>query len=161
MGSPDSSGGYMPIPLTEVAVQLKLTRRIHSKRRSKKTSDDLYEFLAPGSNILKVRPTTSTIKEPGEPTVTVRKNDIAIFGTLQEKQTPLKVYADRRGPQVREKLMDKRIQSCVKQFTRNLNDDKNMKHRRRELGSGVSSSRSNISRAMRGRIPKIPNFPAI
>ena len=36
-----------------------------------------------------------------------------------------------------------------------------MKHRRREPGSGVSSSRSNISRVMRGRIPKIPNFLAL
>ena len=36
-----------------------------------------------------------------------------------------------------------------------------MKHRKRDPGSGLSSSRSNISRAMRARIPKIPNFPAI
>ena len=36
-----------------------------------------------------------------------------------------------------------------------------MKHRKRDPGSGVSSSKSNISRAMRGRIPKIPNFLAI
>ena len=36
-----------------------------------------------------------------------------------------------------------------------------MKHRKREPGSGVSSQRSNISRAMRGRIPKLPNFSAI
>ena len=33
-----------------------------------------------------------------------------------------------------------------------------MKHRRREPGSGVSSAKSNISRAMPGRIPKVPNF---
>ena len=36
-----------------------------------------------------------------------------------------------------------------------------MKHRRREFGSGVSSMKSNISRAMRGRIPKKPNFSAM
>ena len=36
-----------------------------------------------------------------------------------------------------------------------------MKHRKRDPSSGVSSSKSNISRAMRGRIPKIPNFLAI
>ena len=36
-----------------------------------------------------------------------------------------------------------------------------MKHRKREPGSGVSSQKSNISRAMRGRIPKIPNFSAM
>ena len=42
---------------------------------------------------------------------------------------------------------------------RKLKDDKKMKHPRREPGSGVSSSRLIISRAMRGRIPKIPNSP--
>ena len=36
-----------------------------------------------------------------------------------------------------------------------------MKHRKRDPGSGVSSSKSNISRAMRGQIPKVPNFLAI
>ena len=36
-----------------------------------------------------------------------------------------------------------------------------MKHRKPDPGSGVSSNKSNISRAMRGRIPKIPNFLAI
>ena len=36
-----------------------------------------------------------------------------------------------------------------------------MKHRRREPGSGVSSTKSDISRAMRGRIPKKSNFSAM
>ena len=36
-----------------------------------------------------------------------------------------------------------------------------MKHRRREPSSGVSSSRSIVSRATRGCIPKVPNFPAL
>ena len=36
-----------------------------------------------------------------------------------------------------------------------------MKHRKRDPGSGVSSSKSNLSRAMRGRVPKIPNFLTI
>ena len=36
-----------------------------------------------------------------------------------------------------------------------------MKHRKRDPGSGVSSSKSNISRAIRGWITKIPNFLAI
>ena len=34
-----------------------------------------------------------------------------------------------------------------------------MKHRKRETGSGVSSNKSNIARAMLLRVPKIPeNF---
>ena len=35
-----------------------------------------------------------------------------------------------------------------------------MKHRKRDPGNGVSSSKSNISRAMRGPIAKVPNFLA-
>ena len=53
-----------PIPLKERAVELKVARKIHSKRRSKKILEGLYEVPAPGSHILKVSPTTSTIKEP-------------------------------------------------------------------------------------------------
>ena len=87
-----------PIPLKERAVELNLTRKIHGKRRSKKNLKGLYEVLAPGSHILKVSPTTSTFKEPGKPVVTVTNSDIAKFGTQLERQTPLKAYADRRGP---------------------------------------------------------------
>ena len=61
------------IPLKERAVQLNLARKIHGKRRSKKNLEGLYEVLAPGSHILKVSPTTSAIKEPGKPVVTVKK----------------------------------------------------------------------------------------
>ena len=56
-----------PIPLKERAVELNLARKIHGKRRSKKNLERLYEVLAPGSQILKVSPTTSTIKEPANP----------------------------------------------------------------------------------------------
>ena len=149
-----------PIFLTERAVQLKLAQNVYGRRRSKKNLEGLYEVLAPSSNIIKVSLTTSTIKEPRKAVVTVRNSDIAKFGTLQERQTLLKVYADKRGPRTCEKLVDGKIQSHVKQFTRILKGDKKMKLRRRESGSGVSSSRSNISRARRGRILKIPNSAA-
>ena len=92
--------------------------------------------------------------------VTVRNSVIAKFGTTQERQTPLKVYADKRGPRTFEKLVEEQIQSHIKHFTRKLKGEKKMKYRKRDPVSGVSSSRSNISRAMRGRIPKIPNFVA-
>ena len=143
-----------PIPLKERAVELNLARKVHGKRRSKKNMEGLYEVLAPGSHILKVSPTTSTIKETGKPVVTVRNSDIAKFGTQLERQTPLKAYADRRGPISGEKTMEELIHSHIKEFTRKQKGDKKMKHRRREPGSGVSSTKSNISRAMRGRIPK-------
>ena len=116
----------------ERAVELKLAKAIHSKRRSKKNLDGLYEVLAPGSEILKVRPNTSIIKEPGEPIVTVRNSDIAKIGFLQERQTPLKVYADRRGPRTGKKLVEEQIPSDIKQFTRKIKVDKKMKHRKRD-----------------------------
>ena len=150
-----------PLPLKERAVELNLARKIHGKRRSKKNLEGLYEVLAPGLFILKVSPTTSTIKEPGKPVVTVRNSDIAKLGTQLERQTPLKAYADRRGPRSGEKIVEELIQSHVKEFSRKQKGDKKMKHRKRDPGSGVSSSKSNISRAMRGRIPKVPNFLAI
>ena len=53
------------------------------------------------------------------------------------------------------------IQSHIKEFTRKQKGDKNMKHRKRDPGSGISSSKSNITRAMRGRIPKVHNFLAM
>ena len=66
-----------PLPYKERAVELKLARKIHGKRRSKNNLDGLYEVPAPGLNILKAGPTISTIQEPGKPIVTVRKSDIA------------------------------------------------------------------------------------
>ena len=91
----------------------------------------------------------------------VRNSDIAKFGTQLERQTPLKAYADRRGPRSGEKLVEELIQSHVKEFTRKQKGDKKMKHRKRDTGSGVSSSISNISLEMRGQVPKIPNFLAL
>ena len=100
-----------PIPLKERAVELNLARKVHGKRRSKKNPEGIYEVLAPGCHILKVSPTTSTIKERGKPIVTVRNSDIAKFGTQMEKQTPLKAYADRRGPRSGEKIVEELIHS--------------------------------------------------
>ena len=99
-----------PLPLKERAVELNLARKIHGKRRSKKNLEGLYEVLAPDSHILKVSPTTSTIKEPGKPVVTVRNSDFAKFGTQLLRQTPLKAYADRRGPRSGEKFVEELIQ---------------------------------------------------
>ena len=116
---------------------------------SKKNLEGLYEVLAPSLNILKVSPTTSTKKEPGKPIVTVRNSDIAKFGTLQERQNPLKVYANRRGPRIGEKLVQEHIQSHIKQFTRKIKGDKKTKHRRREPGSGVIFKIQHLTRDAR------------
>ena len=148
-------------PLTERAVKLELARKVHGKRMSKKNLKSLFEMFVPGSNILKVSPTTSTIKGPGKPTLTIGKSDIAKFGTAQKRQTPLKVYAERGVPRMCEKIVEEQVQSHIKQFTRKFKGDKKMKHRKRDPGREVSSSRCNISCAMRGRIPKTPNFVAL
>ena len=145
---------WRPLPLNERAVELKLARKIHGNRRSKKNLEGLYEVLFPGLNIFEVIPSKSTIKELGKPIVTVRNSDIAKFWTLQDRQTQLKVYADRRGPRIGEKLLEEHIQSHIKRFTMKIKGDKKMKHRKRDPGSGVSSSKPNISCAIRERIPK-------
>ena len=79
-------------------MELNRAWKVHGKRRSRKNIEGLYEVLAPGSQILKVSPTTSTFKETAKPIVTVGNSDIAKFGTKLERQTPLKAYADHRGP---------------------------------------------------------------
>ena len=131
-----------PIPLKERSVELNLARKFHGKRRSENL-EGFFEVLSPGSHILKVSPTTSTIKEPGKPVVTLRKSDIAKFGT-QLRQTLLRAYGDRRGPRSGEKLVEELIQGHVKEFTRKQKGDKKMKQRKRDPGSVVSSSNSNI-----------------
>ena len=73
----------------------------------------------------------------------------------------MKAYVDRGGPRSGEKLVEEMIQSHIKEFTRKQKRDKKMKQRKRDPGSGISSSKSNISRAMRGRIPKLPSFLAM
>ena len=60
-------------------------------------------MLAPRLNILKVHPSTSSIKELGKATVTVCNGDIAELGMEQERKTTLMVYADLPGPRDREK----------------------------------------------------------
>ena len=148
-------GPCRPIQLTGRAVQVKLAHKIHGKQRSKKDVERLYEVLAQRSNILKVGLTTSTIKEHGKTVLTVRNSNITMFGILQEQQIPLKVHADRRGPQNCKKHIEERIQSHIKEFTRRIKSEKKIKHQIRD-----SSSRSNIAGAMRGRISKLPNSPA-
>ena len=95
----------------------------------------------------------------GESEVTVRNSDIAKFGTREERKTKLTEYINRRGPRTHEKTTEARILSHIKESTRIQKGDRKMKHRKRETGSGVSSNQSNIARAMRVRMPKIPeNF---
>ena len=91
--------------------------------------------------------------------VTVRNSDIAKFGSREERKTKLTEYINRRGPRTHEKTTEAKILSHIKECTRIQKGDRKMKHRKRETGGGVSSNKSNIARAMRVRMPKIPeNF---
>ena len=148
-----------PIPLKEHAVQINIARKIHPHRRSKKNLDGLYEVLAPGSVVQKTDQHTSVIREPEKLEVTVRNSDIAKFGTRDERKTKLMDYVNRRGPRIHGKTTEAKILSHIKESTRIQKDDRKMKHRKRETGSGVSSIKSNIARAMCVRMPEIPeNF---
>ena len=93
------------------------------------------------------------IREPGKLEVTVRNSDIAKFGTRDERKTKLMDYVKRRGLCVHEKT---KILSHIKESTRIQKGDRKMKHCKLETGSRVSSNRSNIARAMRVRVPKVP-----
>ena len=91
--------------------------------------------------------------------VTVRNRYIAKFGIREERKTKLTEYINRRGPRTHEKTTEAKILSHIKECTRIQKGDRKMKHRKRETGSGVSSNKSNIARAMRVRMPKVPeNF---
>ena len=150
---------HRPLPLKEHAVQLNIARKKHLHKRSKKNLDGFYEVLAPGSVVQKTDQYTSVIREPGKMEVTVRNSDIAKFGTREERKTKYTEYINRRGPRTHEKTTEAKILSHIKESTRIQKGDWKMKHRKRETGSGVSSNKSNIARAMRVRMPKIPeNF---
>ena len=148
---------HRPLPLKEHAVQLNIARKKHLHKRSKKNLDGLYELLAPGSVVQKTDQYTSVIREPGKIEVTVRNSDIAKFGTREERKTKMTDYINRRGPRTHEKTTEAKILSHIKECTRIQKGDRKMKHRKRETGSGVSSTKSNIARAMRVRMPKVPD----
>ena len=54
----------------------------------------LYDILAPGSSVIKSNELISIIKDPGKRKVTIRKSDLAKFGTKAERQTDHKDYTD-------------------------------------------------------------------
>ena len=71
------------------------------------------------------------------------------------------MYADRRGPRTIKKIMEKKIVSQVGGFIRKPKGDKKVKQKKTRTGWRLSSSKTNIARAMRGRISKILNFSGI
>ena len=71
-------------------------------------------------------------------------------------QNQLHENINRRGPRMLEKSTEAKIQSHIKEFMRIQKGDLKMKHRKRDNASGISSHRSNIARAMRVRMPRVP-----
>ena len=61
------------------------------------------------------------------------------------------------GPRNFKKSTEAKILSHTKEFTRIQNGDRKLKHRTRDTARGISSNRSNIARAMRVRMPKVPS----
>ena len=94
--------------------------------------------------------------EPGKVDVTVRNSDIAKFGTRDERKTKLMEYVNCRGPRIHDKSTEAKIFSHIKESIRIQKGDRKMKHRKRETGSGLSSTKSSIARTMRVRMPRIP-----
>ena len=85
----------LAVPRTEASLSLKLAKK-NPKVKDLKKLHGLYEVLAPGSSMMKSDAHTSIIKEPGKREVTMRKSDLAKFGTKAERQIDLQVYAYRR-----------------------------------------------------------------
>ena len=157
------SGACMPIPITKRAVQLKTGQQDSRQKEIEEESGVLVRGLGSRLQLFESQSNNFNYKRErnSDTALAVWNSDMAKFGTVQERQIPLKVYAHQRGQRSCEKLVEEQIHNHIKQFTRKLKDDKKMKHRKRFPGNGVSSSISNITREMRGRILKIPDFPAI
>ena len=85
----------LPVPRTETSLAVKLAKMKPKTKRSKKSLDGLYQFLAPSSSMVKTDTYTSVIKETGKRDVTIRNSDLAKFGTKAERQTELQMYAKR------------------------------------------------------------------
>ena len=122
-----------------------MARKIQRNCRSEKNLEGLYDELAPGSNIITISLTTSTINDPEKLVVTERNSYIAKISTQLQRQSQLKVYGDCRGPKKSKQLVEEKIQCHVKEFTLRKEDE--MKER--DSGSRVSTSKSNIARDAR------------
>ena len=116
-----------PNLLSERVVQLKLARKLHGIRRSKKNLEGLYKYWHPFPTSSKTVQLPRQSRNQQKNIVTNRNSDIAKFGTQQERQKHIKVYAKRLGPRKGKNLLEKNLQSHIKEITRKLKEDKEMK----------------------------------
>ena len=139
-----------PIPRSEKSLEIKLARKV--SKRSKKDLRGLWKTLAPGSTVVRTSDTTTVIKEPGVPEVSVRNSDIAKFSTSAERNTELWQYAQRR-PLPYGKTTEEKIAQHTKDLKKKYRGEIKNRHRptQSDAASGVSSANSNISKAMSSR----------
>ena len=145
------------VPRTEASLEVKLAKKRPRTKRSKKSLDGLYDLLAPGFSVVKTDTFTSVIKEPGKRDVTIRNSNLGKFGTNAERQTELQVYANRRPKTPTGKTTEDLISHHTKELGRKPEGGKRMKHRKlADDVSTVSSKHSNVTRALRLRMPTKP-----
>ena len=115
-------------------------------------------MLAPGSSVIENDEYTSIIKEPGKREFTIRNSDLAKkIDTKPEKQTDLKDYVDRGTKAPAGKIIKKLMIKHAGDAKKRIEEDKKVKHRRLAGDTScVTSVHSNVSRALRVRMPKKP-----
>ena len=145
------------MPRTEASLTVKLAKKKPKSKRSKKSLDNLYEVLAPGSSLIKTDAYTSIIKGPGKREVTIRNFDLAKLGTKAEIHSDLQTYANRRPKKPSGKITEDLINQHAREARRKLEGNKKMKHKKiADDKSAVSSIHSNVTRALRVRMPVKP-----
>ena len=143
-----------PVPRTEASLEVKLAKKRPRTKRLKKSLHGLYDVLAPGSSVIKTNEHTSVIKEPVKKDVTIRNSNLAKFGTKAERETELQEYANRRPKLPTGKTTEELISHYAKESRKKLEGGKRMKHRKvADDVSTVSSIHSNVTRALRVRMP--------
>ena len=143
-----------PVPRIEASLTLKLAKEKPNNERSKNSLDGLYEILTPGSLVIKSEKYTSLIEEPGKREVTIRNFDPAKFGTKAERQRDLKNYAKRRPKVPTGKITEDLNNQHAKRAGQKLEENKKIKHKRiADDMTAVTSIHSNVSRALRVRMP--------
>ena len=105
--------------------------------------------LLRSQNIVKVSPTTSTIKEPGKSVIMVCNT---IFEFWNTEITTLGLNTVLAGNWLRSK---EKTHSQVREVTQNLEATQKVKHKKREPGSWISSSKSNITRGCEDAFQKL------
>ena len=152
----------LPVPRTEASLNVNLAKKRPRTKRSKKRLDGLYDVLAPGSSVVKSDKYTSVIKEPGKRDVTIRNSDLAKFGTKSEHQTELQMYANRRPKTPTGKITEDVISCHANEARRKLEGSRRMKNRKiADDVSAVSSIHSNVTRALKVRMPTKPKRTVI